>query len=199
MAPCPSAEYVVESSCNPVVLTVPSLSHAGIARCTSEDDVYEGYTIPKGTIVMPNVWFVSLDISVLVLQLLTFTPRPGLSRSRRSGHTTRNTSSQNGSSRRPGRHRSTQRRPGRSASRVGEQSSAQNVAFFPSSYSNTQPPPRRICPGKALGENSVFILIATLLAMFDIAPPDDGNLKPDFGLGLVRCVCTIAPPSPCLG
>ena len=34
------------------------LSHTGIARCTSEEDVYEGYTIPKGTIVMPNIWFV---------------------------------------------------------------------------------------------------------------------------------------------
>ena len=34
----------------------------------------------------------------------------------------------------------------------------------------------------------MFILIATLLAMFDIAPPDDGVLEPNFGLGLVRCV-----------
>ena len=34
----------------------------------------------------------------------------------------------------------------------------------------------------------MFILIATLLAMFDIAPPVEGDLKPHFGLGLVRCV-----------
>ena len=44
----------------------------------------------------------------------------------------------------------------------------------------------RICPGKALGENSVFILIATLLAMFDIAPPDDEELRVEFSKGLVR-------------
>ncbi len=50
-----------------MVLTVSSLSHAGIARCTSEDDVYEGYTIPKGTIVMPNIWFVVLGSLVFVL------------------------------------------------------------------------------------------------------------------------------------
>ena len=65
MAPCPSAEYVAESlSLSRVVLvlalTAVSLprSHTGIARCTSEEDVYEGYTIPKGTIVMPNIWYV---------------------------------------------------------------------------------------------------------------------------------------------
>ena len=34
----------------------------GIARCTSDDDVYEGYDIPKGTIVMPNVWSVMLSL-----------------------------------------------------------------------------------------------------------------------------------------
>lgn len=28
----------------------------GIARRTSEDTFYEGYFIPKDTIVMPNVW-----------------------------------------------------------------------------------------------------------------------------------------------
>lgn len=28
-----------------------------IARRTREDDFYEGYYIPKGTIVLPNVWF----------------------------------------------------------------------------------------------------------------------------------------------
>ena len=44
----------------------------------------------------------------------------------------------------------------------------------------------RICPGKALGENSVFILIATLLAMFDITPPDDEELRVEFSKGLVR-------------
>ena len=34
----------------------------------------------------------------------------------------------------------------------------------------------------------MFILIATLLAMFDIAPPDGAHVKVEFGKGLVRCV-----------
>lgn len=28
----------------------------GLARMTAEDDEYEGYFIPKGTIVLPNSW-----------------------------------------------------------------------------------------------------------------------------------------------
>lgn len=31
---------------------------SGIARRTAQDDIYEGYMIPKGTVVIPNVWYV---------------------------------------------------------------------------------------------------------------------------------------------
>lgn len=31
----------------------------GVAHYVTEDDVYEGYMIPKGTTVLPNVWYVS--------------------------------------------------------------------------------------------------------------------------------------------
>jgi cytochrome P450 len=31
----------------------------GFPHETSEDDVYEGYFIRKGTMVLPNIWFVS--------------------------------------------------------------------------------------------------------------------------------------------
>ena len=44
-----------------------------------------------------------------------------------------------------------------------------------------------ICPGKALAENSVFVIIACILSSLDILPPSSGNLKPEFGLDLVRC------------
>ena len=43
----------------------------GIARCTSEDDLYEGYDIPKGTIVMPNVWYVRSSCTLPELSILT--------------------------------------------------------------------------------------------------------------------------------
>lgn len=32
----------------------------GLARCSVKEDVYKGYRIPKGTVVLPNVWYVSL-------------------------------------------------------------------------------------------------------------------------------------------
>jgi len=35
-----------------------------IAHATSEDDIYEGYFIPKGTMVLPNVWAMVHDESV---------------------------------------------------------------------------------------------------------------------------------------
>ena len=58
----------------------------------------------------------------------------------------------------------------------------------------------RLCPGKPLAENSVFIIIATLLTVFDIAPPPDGELVPKYTAGLVRYARTpswsTTPPGP---
>lgn len=31
---------------------------AAIVHQSTEDDVYDGYFIPKGTMVMPNTWYV---------------------------------------------------------------------------------------------------------------------------------------------
>ncbi|OCH86990.1 cytochrome P450 [Obba rivulosa] len=58
---------------------------------------------------------------------------------------------------------------------------------------------RRICPGRHMGENSVFIHIATILCAFDVFPPLDGKLVQDFTQHLVRCPkpfkCVIVPRS----
>ena len=69
-------------------------AQTGIARRTAEDDMYEGYFIPKSTIVLPNIWCVHcLSGSIDLL-----TPdRAGPSRSSRMKNTTRRTSSQSGS------------------------------------------------------------------------------------------------------
>lgn len=32
----------------------------GLGHYTTEDDIYNGYLIPKGTTVFPNVWWVAL-------------------------------------------------------------------------------------------------------------------------------------------
>ncbi|KAI0036391.1 cytochrome P450 [Vararia minispora EC-137] len=39
---------------------------------------------------------------------------------------------------------------------------------------------RRICPGKLLGENNVFIMISTLLTVFNISAPDEKFVPPRF-------------------
>ncbi|KAL0959325.1 hypothetical protein HGRIS_014586 [Hohenbuehelia grisea] len=125
----------------------------GIARCTAEDDSYNGYFIPKGTIVMPNVW----------------------------------------------------------ATAFAPNNKYPPKDFIPERYLDTSCPEldpsawafgfgRRVCPGKALGENSVFILIASILASFDIAVRPGEILEPDFELNLVSYpkpfACNITPRSP---
>lgn len=49
----------VEAVVKEVVRWRPMLP-LSIARRTAKDDVYQGYFIPKGTIVMPNSWYASL-------------------------------------------------------------------------------------------------------------------------------------------
>jgi cytochrome P450 len=61
----------------------------GIPHCTSEDDIYDGYFIPKGSIVFSNIWYVlfasgpasKLQISLVfnraVLQDPKTFPNPG--------------------------------------------------------------------------------------------------------------------------
>lgn len=31
----------------------------GLPHMTTADDIYEGYRIPKGSIILPNIWYVS--------------------------------------------------------------------------------------------------------------------------------------------
>ncbi|KAG5651397.1 hypothetical protein H0H81_008779 [Sphagnurus paluster] len=70
-------------------------------------------------------------------------------------------------------------------------------AFIPERFldpNDTTPDPatwafgfgRRICPGKALAENSLMALISGILAAFDILPPAEGVVEQNFELGLVR-------------
>ncbi|EIM80937.1 cytochrome P450 [Stereum hirsutum FP-91666 SS1] len=45
---------------------------------------------------------------------------------------------------------------------------------------------RRVCPGKSLAENSVFIAIATILSALDISEDPDSRITPAFTEALVR-------------
>jgi hypothetical protein len=37
---------------------------------------------------------------------------------------------------------------------------------------------RRICPGRHIGDSSVFIVIASILSVLDVNPPVDENGRP---------------------
>ncbi|KAJ2983404.1 hypothetical protein NQ176_g727 [Zarea fungicola] len=40
------------------------LTMAGVPHATVQEDVYQGYRIPKGSIVIPNVWSIHMDASI---------------------------------------------------------------------------------------------------------------------------------------
>ncbi|OCH91972.1 cytochrome P450 [Obba rivulosa] len=124
----------------------------GVAHRNSEDDEYEGYFIPKSTLVIPNVWAIAFEPNE------KYDPQ----------------------------------------------------AFLPERFLDPSQPTvdpsmwafgfgRRICPGRFLAENSIFIIIATLLAGFNIAPPDTGELKAQFSSYLISYPepfdCQIVPRS----
>ena len=61
----------------------------------------------------------------------------------------------------------------------------------------------RICPGQHVGDASLWIAIASMLATFDFlkAQDDHGNeidISPQFTVGLVSCVAVLSLREPCL-
>ncbi|KAI0314561.1 cytochrome P450, partial [Amylostereum chailletii] len=70
----------------------------GLPHCSTEDDYYEGYFIPKGTIVMANVWLLNRDPGVYGEDAAHFNPArhldangqlaPGPEDTKEEGHVT---------------------------------------------------------------------------------------------------------------
>ncbi|KIK54688.1 hypothetical protein GYMLUDRAFT_99986 [Collybiopsis luxurians FD-317 M1] len=129
----------------------PSLP-LGIARWTEQDNTYQGYRIPKKSVVMPNIWAISQH------------PHPKYD----------------------------------------------PKAFMPERFLDpnsgvTDPTTyvfgfgRRVCPGKALAENSLFVAIAGIFAAFNISQIPGEELIPKFGPALVSYPepfrCEIQPRS----
>ncbi|TFK80436.1 cytochrome P450 [Polyporus arcularius HHB13444] len=126
----------------------------GIARSVTKDDIYNGYHIPRGTIVIPNVWAVAFEHC--------------------------------------GVHSPSEFIPERFLVTTSEAVPA-DPAIWAFGFA------RRICPGKHLAENSLFIIIATILAAFNISEPSDRALDVQFTAGLVSYplpfTCDITPRS----
>ncbi|KAF5366041.1 hypothetical protein D9758_006629 [Tetrapyrgos nigripes] len=115
-----------------------------IARASIEDDVYNGYFIPRGTIVIPNVWSIA------------HAPDPDF--------------------------------PPNSFIPERFLSERANTPLDPSLYVFGFG--RRICPGRLVAENFVFIMSTTIIRSFDIRPaknPDGSSVPIDveYSSGLV--------------
>ncbi|KAL5514757.1 hypothetical protein ACEPAG_2073 [Sanghuangporus baumii] len=104
-----------------------------IAHYTTEDDYYNGFYIPEGTIILPNVWAMLMDPKMY--------PEPN------------------------------KFKPDRwlppSGSEQPLQSNKMAFGFG-----------RRICPGRHFAEDSIFIQVASILAVFDIQMAVDTNDDP---------------------
>ncbi|PFH46821.1 hypothetical protein AMATHDRAFT_153743 [Amanita thiersii Skay4041] len=107
----------------------------GVSHMVTEDDEYNGYHIPKGTIVLGNAWAILHDPEMF--------PDPHEFKPERF--------IKNGKFDLTGI------------------LDPHNVAFGFG---------RRVCLGRNLSDNSLFITIASVLSVFDILPPVDGNGNP---------------------
>ncbi|KIJ32571.1 hypothetical protein M422DRAFT_184313 [Sphaerobolus stellatus SS14] len=117
----------------------------GIAHTSSEDDVIDGYFIPKGTIVMGNTWFVAF--SFIFYEVMTVPNRTIL----------------------------------HNEDDFGPNPERFNPDWFLDPSQLVHDPAmsgsfgygRRICPGHFMAENSLFIIIASILQMSKISCPKD--------------------------
>ncbi|PBK86350.1 cytochrome P450 [Armillaria gallica] len=139
----PSMPYV-EATMKEVLRWKPALP-LSIARKSNKADYYKGYYIPEGTIVMPNVWAISID------------DKSGIPSEEFA----------------PERH--IQECVGRTAT---------DPATYAFGFG------RRVCPGRHLGENNLFLLISGIMATVNIEKPKDPSgrelpFDPNYKSGLV--------------
>lgn len=102
----------------------------GLPRRSQDTDIYRGYYIPKGTIVMPNVWLLSRDQDSGI-DPEAFAPERFLD------------------------------------------THVKKTAIDP--YSYVFGFGRRMCPGRFLADNSVFILVTSMVATVRISKPKDSH------------------------
>ncbi|KAJ2932188.1 hypothetical protein H1R20_g4911, partial [Candolleomyces eurysporus] len=108
----------------------------GIPHCSTEDDEYDGYFIPKGTIVIPNNWAMMHDPQVFE-NPFEFNPERYL-------------------------------KDGKIDRSVPD---AELAAFGHG---------RRICPGRQFSNDNLFLIVASVLAVFSVSAPKDEAGNPIF-------------------
>ncbi|KAJ3548366.1 hypothetical protein NMY22_g1296 [Coprinellus aureogranulatus] len=106
------------------------LGPLGLPHATSEDDIYDGYFIPKGTIVMANIWHILHDEANFT-NSFDFDPDRWI---------------KNGKL---------------------DQGLVEKFGELPFGFG------RRICPGRFMGMDAVYLFAVSVLASYNIAPTVD--------------------------
>jgi cytochrome P450 len=130
----------------------------GIPHMCSEDDVYKGYRIPKGSLVMPNIWY-GTPVS-----------GKGASYHRIANHLHREFTHDPETYKDPRTFN-----PSRFLSPTPEMD-PRNLSFGFG---------RRICPGRLLADSTIFMTIAKSLAVFDIQPDGEDSVGEEFLPGVI--------------
>ncbi|PFH48807.1 hypothetical protein AMATHDRAFT_49202 [Amanita thiersii Skay4041] len=115
---------IIELTC------LESAYRIGTPHMTTQDDEYEGYFIPRGTVVMGNAWAILHDKDMF--------PDPEVFRPERF------------------------------------LSDTTNLKVLDTAFGFG----RRVCPGRFFGDASIFIIVASVLSVFDILPPVDEHGRP---------------------
>ncbi|KAF8511387.1 cytochrome P450 [Gautieria morchelliformis] len=115
----------INALCKEVLRWHPLLP-IGVAHATTQDDIYDGYFIPKGAIILGNAWQILRDKAVYGPNTDDFNPERFLD---------------------------------------------PNVKYPNAAFGFG----RRICPGRHLADNSMFITVASILKVFDITPAKDSS------------------------
>ncbi|KAJ3514438.1 hypothetical protein NLJ89_g2380 [Agrocybe chaxingu] len=111
----------------------------GIPHCAAEDDWYEGYFIPKGTVMIPNVWLMNRDPEIHGPDAEHFNPARHLDKDGKLTVVVPDTKEENQLS----------------------------YGFG-----------RRVCLGRYVANNHIFLQIAIILWALNIELPKDANGKP---------------------
>ena len=163
-----------------IVVSMITTCSEAIPHMSTFDDEYNGFYIPKGTIMIGNAWLVrsANPISVLNFSFRSILNDPNVFDNPREFQPERYL--------KDGKLNPDMRDPDCAAFGFGRRSVNTTYSpytlikkFFPS-----------ICPGRHLSDNSLYSIASCLLAVYDIKPPvdDQGNilkLEPKFTTGLL--------------
>ncbi|KAI0278749.1 cytochrome P450 [Russula aff. rugulosa BPL654] len=119
----------VDAICKEVMRWKP-VAPLGIPRATSEDDIYNGFFVPKGAVVMTNIWAVLHDPDIY--------PDPDSFKPERF---------------------------------INEDGSLRDDPVLTTAFGFG----KRICPGRHLADGTIFIVIASLLSVFNIKKGNNTN------------------------